>query len=187
MGSPPLDWLTLPALRILRFPEGAAAYAELAAFIFRSSCQSQELSLIDAIPDKKGIIQLLRSDSMRSLHTLTIGLEDVNGEGWVSIGDNILRAMFFSGEAERHSRILPGLASLTLLNDKRWTDGVLLQMVTSRRRVELVGGDSRLQRLSLVDALDGDANPIEDPACAALMQELCEEGFHYEWSRSLSA
>ncbi|EEB93600.1 hypothetical protein MPER_07715 [Moniliophthora perniciosa FA553] len=178
-----LSWLTLPALHTLKFPCGLQSFPELLAFLSRSSCRLQELSLVETGLNYNQIWQLLSLNNVRNLHTLTIGLYDENAEQSSSIHDPFMQGLSC---ATGYETVLPRLVSLTLYGRKQWTDVALLQMLSSRCKEST--NVARLQRLVVVGALvNPNRNPIEDPTCASRMRNLCEGGFVFEWAESLDS
>ncbi|KAK7047146.1 hypothetical protein VNI00_006811 [Paramarasmius palmivorus] len=173
-----LVWLTLPALRTLEFPSGFESYPELVAFLNRSSCHLQKLSLVDAALDDEQVVHLLGMDNMRGLHTLTIGIFD-DDDGSVSIGEPLLTALRFGDGDDIRNIVLPNLVSLTLRGDKRWTDARLIEMVSSRRQNGLGDGHSRLQYLNIVD-ISEEGGVIEDPDALAALRQLNDDGFVFK-------
>ncbi|KAJ8073061.1 hypothetical protein PM082_019929 [Marasmius tenuissimus] len=163
-----LDWLILPALRVLRFPQSFDCPRALIDFLDRSSCQLEELVVTDAhsclYKTLDDFIQVFETSSLQSLHTLGFGC----GQPVVSLhvvgdaSDRIFNALVPT-ENSPEQTLLPNLQRLILVGPMmEWSDEVLLKMVTARRQcrvtVEDAGIPRRLEELVFV----GFANEREE-------------------------
>ncbi|KAL0065623.1 hypothetical protein AAF712_007401 [Marasmius tenuissimus] len=163
-----LDWLILPALRVLRFPQSFDCPRALIDFLDRSSCQLEELVVTDAhsclYKTLDDFIQVFETSSLQSLHTLGFGC----GQPVVSLhvvgdaSDRIFNALVPT-ENSPEQTLLPNLQRLIFVGPMmEWSDEVLLKMVTARRQcrvtVEGAGIPRRLEELVFV----GFANEREE-------------------------
>ncbi|KAK1225800.1 hypothetical protein PQX77_011249 [Marasmius sp. AFHP31] len=134
--APLLRWLTLPALRILRFPLGFDCPDALVEFLNRSNCSLEELTIVeieselmDAMHD---MIRVLEVPCLQKLHTLGLGGSSWQSEKEKTAWDAIFKALTCSQHSDR--LLLPELRRLMLYGfSMTWTDGTLVNMILSRR------------------------------------------------------
>ncbi|KAG7090473.1 hypothetical protein E1B28_009587 [Marasmius oreades] len=177
--DPLLDWLTLPSLRTLRLTCGLDSPSSLLSFIQRSQCTIEQLAILRSVMDDGALVRLLSADCFNHVHTLELG--GTTPLDLVNISDTVIRALEVPSPTSTQSILVPRLRTLVLHDEKAWSDGVFLDMVTSRREVEKFNGTvARLERLVLQDAVSEGENAIKDPEMVLCMEELCRSGLVFE-------
>ncbi|KAK1225803.1 hypothetical protein PQX77_011252 [Marasmius sp. AFHP31] len=153
--APLLNWLVLPALRILRLPFGFDCPTALIGFLGRSRCSLEELTILDmedriltgvAIDD---LLRVLEVPSLQNLSTLGIGgpvsvldddLEDeelpsITEDGQRNATDRIFKALTIANESGINKQTLPRLSRLVLYGPRvACTEELFLEMISSRTR-----------------------------------------------------
>ncbi|KAK1235872.1 hypothetical protein PQX77_000884 [Marasmius sp. AFHP31] len=132
-----LDWLILPALRVLRLSQSFDYPRALIDFLDRSSCQLEELVVTDThyglLRALDGLVQVLKASSLRSLRTFGVGgVCTSNSLKMRDAWDRILNALTPT-EDNTEPNVLPNLQRLILCGPQmEWTDEILLKMVSAR-------------------------------------------------------
>ncbi|KAF9255897.1 hypothetical protein L218DRAFT_911884 [Marasmius fiardii PR-910] len=193
--DPLLDWLTLPALKVLRLTCGLDSPSSLLGFIQRSLCTIEELAVLRSVMDDEALVRLLSADCFNHVHTLELG--GTSPLDLVNISDTIIRALEVASSRSNpnspgrnssppaKSLLVPRLKKLVLHDEKVWSDSVFLDMVTSRREVDKFRGTvARLERLVLQDPGPWGERVIKDPEVVERMDQLCKGGLEFEcrWS-----
>ncbi|KAJ8089070.1 hypothetical protein PM082_014318 [Marasmius tenuissimus] len=182
-----LDWLILPALRILRLPAGFDCPASLIDFSNRSRCSLEEFTVLDvehnvttasAYPDV--FVELLKADALQSLHTLQLG-----GMKWArknegqELLDTFFRALTTGGTSPL---VLPKLRHVVLhYTDMAWDDETFVEMVASRRRVQtepdmISRGACQLEEVTFWNFGQKGTNVLDGMNKRNQMIELCSTG-----------
>ncbi|KAL0058506.1 hypothetical protein AAF712_014803 [Marasmius tenuissimus] len=124
-----LNWLTLPVLRILRFPSGFESSAALIELLERSECSLEELHLKFGHVHEGALFRLFDAPCMQNLRVLSIG-----GYRWGhgrTVDNDIFRPLTLVKPPSAVYR-LPKLRALELCDSDAWTIASMLDMLESR-------------------------------------------------------
>ncbi|KAK1225799.1 hypothetical protein PQX77_011248 [Marasmius sp. AFHP31] len=189
------NWLVLPVLRVLRFPDGFDCLPELVACLNRSRCSLEELTMVmdgdvghsREFPDN--FIRLLKESALHNLETLKFRRmvwipEVIQQKMW----DAVFETLIFPANGE--ALVMPRLRSLTLdgrvYNIPTSTIGNhegLVKMVSSRRSIdpELANrGACRLEELIFWNFGKEGTHPLEGSSMDQLLK-LSSDGLVCNW------
>ncbi|KAL0062364.1 hypothetical protein AAF712_010775 [Marasmius tenuissimus] len=196
--TPLLNWLILPSLRVLRFPNGLDCLVELVDFLDRSECSLEELTLaidgnaVHSSHDFPGALtRLLEASALRSLHTLQI-----RGMPWAAnsirqrMWETILESLTLG--AKGNTLYIPRLRRLTL-NGCEGVDSTttmrnheaLCTMVSSRCFIELDVLDERglcyLEEMTLWNFGIKGTIPLKQSSMDRLLEISSTRGLTFSW------
>ncbi|ESK87425.1 hypothetical protein Moror_11645 [Moniliophthora roreri MCA 2997] len=179
-----LQWFRLPALVVLHFPSGFGCPSTLKAFLDRSECELQELTLIEHELDEREIEDLLRERRLQKLRTLNLG-------GYLTMFRQYMSEGVFSALTiipngiEGGNIVLPRLQRFTLHGyNRKQLSAALVDMIESRWSnpdIAQLPPGMRVDRLEHVELWNPfpDGSPRlqnYDPKAEALLRELCRQG-----------
>ncbi|KAL0569330.1 hypothetical protein V5O48_012636 [Marasmius crinis-equi] len=189
---PLLDWLTLPALKVLKFSRGLGCPDTLCALFDRSGCLLDEVKLFEFELEVDEVTRVFSNAAVRCLSILRIGgdYERDEHDKLFSASDDVLQALAFpdaNDVEEGQTFMLPRLRCLVLRDRNIWTDDVLLDLLQSRRSVETLGSPpGSLQPVErLVPHNAGNKDDVDqlimDEGVKKTLQEVRRDGFRIEY------
>ncbi|KAL0063831.1 hypothetical protein AAF712_009276 [Marasmius tenuissimus] len=189
------NWLVLPALRVLRLPDGFDCLPELVACLNRSRCSLEELAMVmdgdvgysRDFPDN--FVRLLKESALHNLETLKFRRmvwinEGIQQKMWDAVFETLTLA------TNDEALVMPRLRSLTLdgrvYNIPASTIGNherLLAMVSSRRSIDpdlSCRGARRLKELIFWNFGKEGTHPLEGSSMDQLLK-VSSDGLVCNW------
>ncbi|KAK1225808.1 hypothetical protein PQX77_011219 [Marasmius sp. AFHP31] len=192
-----LTWLVVPALRILRFPDGFDCPVELIDFLDRSQCSLKELALtMDgemafAHDFADNLIRLLKSGALRGLRTFQFrGTCWRDDEFQQRMWDAIFETLTFGVKGDQ--LLMPQLRRLTLDGITTTSypptirnDEALCAMVSSRCFIEpdimAERGLCRLEEMTLWNFGEDNTIPLKQSSMDRLGEISSTQGLTFNW------